>query len=796
MTRFVWGNIPRPLQRLIRWGVYNADTKEVGFQPGSKTRFKANDLSTAMTFDKARSYAEKLGPMYGPMFFVSADYVVLDFDYTEDVVKLAEKLGISEVEAEAVRQQHYKMLKDMPTWTERSSSGTGYHAVYAVGAGGSATTKIADLNIDVRGNNSLLFMTGDVVNENANAFSLAGSMISALLESAIERRDFITTAVQWCDETISDSDLFELFKAQRVEQYRFLTTKQDQTGIGDQRFAALKDLIVRSMNYQQVERIYLSAPCCHIDYASKNRGSTDKSEYGYKNFLRREIERAALELVKSDQFHLMVQAQLECPLTPANGNRLAISVKEIEATFPMLTGVGAKAQASLDLIKGCSTELSTMSTLALLATACGQNYVTRGLNQKGLNNSQSFVQLDFFVVTGSGQGKSSAIERLAKIHNHVPDSFNALKFWLNPERFVQYVPKSISAQSLHNKISRRPDGAILHLDEIGMMLAAVSAMGGFEGYVNSVNNAREVGGLLSAPEYTDSNKMLPGVKEPAVSIIATGVPSNTAIQLRTNNRIESGYLSRHLMMVLMEEDEAPVIDLAGFAFDVTEDPTINLDFEWLEWMETVIAKRDKPVMVGWDPAVMPLIPRVFEVAQFDPADPKTIPFNRYSEYTVKLSALQAIIANPFHPKHTVETLTWALEFTEAARRSAHAWFRRSLSTGTVKLSEREDVDPATLYGRIHAMVSRIVTDKREGNQAHQKITEYLTKQNRVKLVEALNEHEAIAVSYLKMRKNSLGLSKAGSRINEYLEHAIKEGVEDRRLKVVMIDGVKCVQALA
>ena len=800
MSRFNWEAIPRPLQRQKRWGVYNADTKEVGFQPGTRSRFKANDITTAMSFEKARQYAEKLnasvgGEVYGPMYFVSHEYVVLDYDKTEDVDALALKLKCTAEEAALVKAKHYEMLRDMPTWTERSCSGSGYHSVYTTGDRGSATTKLTDLAIDVVGAGSLVFMTGDVANDNGGMLSLAGSFVAEVVQHAVDRKEFIREELTWCNEIVTDEQLFERYAAERPEQLAFLRTSQDQSGIGDQRFAALKDLIVRSMNYEQIERIYLGAPACSFENKSSNRGSTDKTPEGYANFLRREIDRAASELIRADQFSYLIKPSLECPIAPVSEERLNVGVEEERVKFPPLTGIGAKAQASLDQVKGCSPDLSLLSTLVLCATACGRNYVTRGLTSTGLNNSLSFLQIDYMVISGSGQGKSSAMERLAVFANHVPDNFHGIRSWWQQDKVQHVVPKSISAQSLHSKVSKQQNGMIIHLDEIGMLLEAVSAMGGFEGWINSLNNSRQVGMQLSAPDYSDSAKILPPIKEPIVSVVATGVPANTAIALRKQNRIESGYLSRHLMLVLSEEDRQKEVDLDAFSFDVVQEPVIRYEEAFLEWLEVVIAKRDQPVLVQWDPSVKAYLQRVFRVAHTDPMDNKTIPFNRYDDYTVKLSALQAVLKNPYNPVHTAETMAWAIEFTEAARGAAHAWFHSSVSTGTVRLAEREDIDTEALYGKIFTLVSNINGDRLKRTPAHTKLIEYLTRQRRTNFIKCI-ESGAVPIGYLKMRKNSLGLAKAGSTLNDVLERAIKEGVDDRRLKAVLVHDTKCVQALA
>ena len=793
--RFNWSAIPPALRERKAWGVYKADTKDVWFVPNSRTRFKANDLTTAMSFDDAQAYAERLGSdNFGPLLFVGPDHVILDFDKTENIPALMEALTCTKEEAELVARQQKEFMSTHPTWIERSVSGTGYHAVYAVGQRGSGTFKVRDMMLDVKGNPSFVYMTGDVVFTNDNVLALAGDLIAKLAEYQIEKKDY-TSSIKWSDERQPDQEVLNRLGRECPASLSYLGSSQDQTSLGDQRFGALKDLIVRSMNYEQVERIYLQAPCCSFECKSTNRGSTDKNEEGYKNFLRREIDRAAHELIKDGQFNYLMD--ISSLTAPAPSAKLAYTDAPLEQSLslPALFGLGAKAQAALDQLGACAEELSLISTLSFLSTACGRHYVTRTPQRNCMSQTLAYLPIDYFVVTSSGEGKSTAFERLKRFALHIPDSHQTLRFWANPGRFQQIIPKSISANSLHTKIDQHRDGVVIHLDEISMILSAASHMGGFEGWINTINNARTLGGILSAPDYTEAKKMLPSIEEPIVSIIATGIPSQTAIQLKKDDcsRITGGYMGRHLTVVLKEEEKSSVFDAGGFSLDIADSPDIRFSTDFLDWLEAVTAKRERPTTIAYGPEILPAIEALMPVNNFDADDNKTHAFNRYAEYAFKLSGLLAVLQNPYNPRHTVETVTWATEFVRAARGAAHSWFCRNTEAGAVRVAEREDVDPSAVVGRLFSMVSQIQSDKAKRTDAYTKIAASIKKCG-VNSYAFFEEHNAIPLSYLQQQKNKIGLSRVPNA-KEVLLKIIEEGEERGMMRKLMNGKVVFVQAI-
>lgn len=803
MGRFNWDSIPKPLQQTNRWAVYRAGPvgthgeSEMWVIPGSRAKFKANDPSSALSFNKARAYAVSLNTLhkcddFGPAYLVGPDHVVLDFDKTEE----------DDLDPK-IKEAQYNLMRDMPTWIERSSSGTGYHAFYAAGSRGSVSTRLGDIELDIKGNNSVIYMTGDVVTDNGGMLSLAGEFVAKTLEHSFEKRDFAKSNIKWLPESCTDEELFARYAKERPEQLEFLRTDQDQTGIGEQRFAALKDLIVRSMNYEQIERVYLEAPACKPSNKSSKRGSTDRTDDGYRDYLRREIIRAAHELVMSGHFNKQLEFSLQvpgAPSEPVTESRLAISASVDEYRYPPLFGIGAKAQESFDLLGTCAPDLSVMSTLSFLALACGRNYVTRGFDfdydKWGVNNSMNYLSVDFMVVAGSKSGKSTSIERFTKFGKYIPDDMYAAKMWWSMERSTQFSPKSLSSKVLHSKVTAKPDGVLLHLDEIGMILEASGQMGGLEGWINSINNARQMDGVLRAPEFTDGKNNLAAIENPVLSLIATGVPSSIAKEIKKNSRMDGGFLSRFIIVLSNPMPEKPKDVRRRASFNAQAVEEIKLNQEFMEWLNKATFKRDKPVEIKWSNSITDdLLDKVKAVSSFDDNQKLTIPFNRYDDYTIKLSGLLAVTINPDEPVHTDKTIEWALEYTKAARGGAAAFLSFHSEPGTIKRSELEDVDPSAIIDRIHKLVSRFVSDKIQGEEAHYKRVQSYLKQRRKSWVDAL-EANAVDVSCLNTNRDSLGCGKAGSKTREILEEAINIGVKDGRLNIILVNGKKCVQALS
>jgi len=803
MSRFNWDSIPKPLQQIQRWAVYRAGPvgthgqSEMWVIPGTRSKFKANDPSNALTFNKARAYASSLNTQhscedFGPAYIVGPDHVILDFDHTEE-----ESLDPK------IKAAQYALMAEMPTWIERSSSLTGYHAFYAAGGRGSASTRVDELELDVKGNNSFIYMTGNVVTDNGGMLSVAGDFVAKTLEHSFEKRDFIKSKIDWHPESCTDEELFELYAAERPEQLLFLRTSQEQTGIGEQRFAALKDLIVRSMNYEQIERVYLEAPACSFENKSNKRGSTDKTEEGYKDYLRREILRAANELSMSGHFHKLMKFTMKvpgAPSEPVTEHKLARTAPSEEYRYPPLFGIGAKAQESFDLLGACAPDLSVMSTLSFLAMACGRNYATRGFDfdydKWGINNALNYLSVDFMVVAGSKSGKSTSIERFTKFGKYIPGDMFAAKAWWSMERSTQFSPKSLSSKVLHSKVTAKPDGVLLHLDEIGMILEASGQMGGLEGWINSINNARQVDGVLRAPEFTDGKNNLAAITDPVLSLIATGVPSSIAKEIKKNSRMDGGFLSRFVIVLSnsMPEKIKDTRKRASFSAQAIEE--IKLNEEFLVWLNKVTFKRDKPIEIRWSDSISDsLLERVKQVASFDDEQKLTIPFNRYDDYTIKLSGLMAVTTNPDDPIHTDTTLEWALAYTQAARGGAAAFLSFHSQPGTTKRSELEDVDLTEVSDRIYKLVSSFIGDKIEGTEAHTKRIQYYMSQRRKAYINAIEEN-AIDFMCLATNKNTLGCSKVGSKLNEIIAAAIDLGVKDGRLNVILVNGRKAVQALA
>ncbi|MCV4385613.1 AAA family ATPase [Pseudomonas aeruginosa] len=139
-------NIPLELRQLPQWACARAD--KAPLDPKTGRLADPTDPATWGTFEQAEAYADQYGLRVGFMLSADDPFCVIDLD--DKPTKPA---------TEEQKARHQKILEAFQSYTERSSSGTGYHIVVR----GAVPSGVHRDNVEVYSDKRFMIFTGDVV---------------------------------------------------------------------------------------------------------------------------------------------------------------------------------------------------------------------------------------------------------------------------------------------------------------------------------------------------------------------------------------------------------------------------------------------------------------------------------------------------------------------------------------------------------------------------------------------------------------------------------------------------------
>lgn len=833
VKRFNWDALPNSLKGNKVWGVYRASDKSICHCPGSHSLFKANDLNTALSFEQARQYAASLNAGlefedFGPMLFVTSNISIIDFDGTErpfhpDASKHWGDFTRHEREqfiTREVKDTHYGIMQEAPTWVERSCSGKGYHAVYCT-LTPSASTGVwkREWNIDIKGAPSFLFMTGDVVYENSGHLSVAGDWYGQAMARAAEDHAYQQMPlIPWYPETRTDAEVWAAMQKHCPGSCEFLLIDQVQgslkgSTIGDQRFGALKDLIKYSLNREQVERMYLALPATQHHNRSPNRGRSEQSVTGYQRYLQKEIDRAALNLYQSDLFvpqadfsELLANFDRQqgiraepLPFVPVE-QRVAVRVE-----FPPSTGMVQRFQNMLDNWQRVHPEISQASAISILCAIFGRRYFTRSITwdaQQGRLKAtprKDFVCLDYLVGAGANHGKSSAVTRFQEIlGDESCQAWGSLVHWVTntPEltRFSQFGTSMVSGAKFNRTANNLQDGGLILMDEVqGTMRGWVDKdYGGFGGQFNSLVTCRHPSGALAEVKKANEANNTEAVVAPAFSVFATGIPRDMLEVIAGSSMVGNGTLSRFVILNLGDASrDRHVPDAGGFDPEefyanpvFTPDTGVMNMLNWIVEQDPTQPREVRLCRIDDD-----LVSRLLELSsslneELSPA------FARTTDQAFKLSAVMAIMQNPAEPTHSIETLEWAYEYLTSAKIKSELWL--SSRNIAIRSTQREFAIAEEIVEPMLKFIARL---QAQTDEEHNKFSEEVARVWGANVLGHYVQYRSVTESMLYRWRNHYGfkIKNTNREIRETLNEVIRIAVDSKRLTVYVDGGVKYYQ---
>jgi len=834
VIRFNWDAIPEVLRKKSVWGVYRASDKSICRVQNNVHLFRANDLSTAMTFDAARAYAHQLNaglPVedFGPMLFVTQDVIILDYDGTErplhpDADKHWDDYTKDERAhyiAADVRQRHYDLLRELPTWTERSISGMGYHAFY-IATSPSATTGVwkRDWNIDVKGAPSFIFMTGDVVQPNAGYLSVAGDWYAQAMIKANADKQFVQMPnIPWLPEVQPDEQVWAKLQKSAPHSAQFLLIDQVQgstsgSSIGDQRFGALKDLIKYSLNREQVARMYLTMPATSHANRSPNRGRSESSITGYRKYLEKEIDRAALALYQADMFlpqadfsQLLANYDLKqgihtvpAPIVPIE-QRHAINVN-----YPPSKGMMKRFQDMLDDWQRVHPEISQAAAIAITCAIVGRNYYSRSITYDDqiqrlkATPKRDYICLDFLIGAGANHGKSTSITRFEDMlrEGGACEDWPNLVAWASntPEmtRFSQFGTSMVSGAKFNRAIGNLQEGGLILMDEVqGTMRGWVDKdYGGFGGQFNSLITQRHPSGVLAEVKKASEANNTSAVKAPAVSVFATGIPKDMLEAISKSSMIENGTLSRFLLLYLGEESRIRTVEDTG---DFNPDdyyaaPQFTPDVGLMNALEFIVQSNTLRE-VKLCAMSSQLVGKLLELSTSS-VEGLSSAFARSTDQVFKLSALISVLDNPSHPTHSTQSLEWAYDYVVSAKLRSELWLAGRAVT--YKSSDREFAQPEAVVQHLHAFIKK---------HANETSPEFIIMHERLAKIWGNNIATEFAItrglpfSVLRYYRKSfkLNIVNSSKEIDDALNETLRLGMDSGLLHCYVVNELKYYQAL-
>lgn len=370
--RGLYENIPAELKELPQWAVANHD--KIPIDPKTGRNAKVGDRSTWGTFEEAITADY---PLIGFMFSEADPYCVIDLDNKEANPASEEELA-----------RYQSMIENFDSYTERSTSGRGYHIVVK------ARLEQGRRRDKVEIYSSLRFMvfTGDVVKESAiqDRQHMVDHMVSQL--------EPVTAAAELEEtkETLADKEVFETaMRASDGDKFDRLCRGEWQAEYESQSqadHALLCILAFYSRSNEQCRRLFRMSALGQRDKAQKD---------SYLNLSLSKFRAKQPPPVDMEQVAQLSAKAVEA----ANSSRLADSRRSDELAWPPGL-IGDIAQYIFHTATLPVREVALVAALGLVAGISGRRFNT--YTHAGLN-----LYLTLLGETGIGkEGGKQGIQRI------------------------------------------------------------------------------------------------------------------------------------------------------------------------------------------------------------------------------------------------------------------------------------------------------------------------------------------------------------------------------------------------
>ncbi len=498
-------NIPLELRSLPQWVCSGAD--KVPVNPRTGQAASVNDPATWGTFEEAIHAGMKhVGFVLAPW----GDYTIIDLDNKPDKPLTPEQYARMEA-----------ILAAFPSYTERSTSGRGYHIIVR----GKIPSGVHRDNVEMYSSGRYMICTGDVVNPLpvARCQELLDRMYGQMKpEDSVELAEV--------DGIIEDADLIEMASnAANGEKFNSLCNG-DMTGYPSQSeadLALLSILAFYTNSNEQVRRLFRMSALGKREKAVKNDV--------YLNFALSKIRAKQPPPVNMTELAANAAA-IRAPVdTQPPPPPVADPVAQVPGVNLPPGLVGDLARYYYSTAIRPVPEIALAAAIATLAGGCGRSY---NISDTGLN--QYIVLL-----AKTGRGKEGALGGITKLMAAVRPMIPMADQFMGPSAFA-------SGQALLKTVSKRPCFMSV-LGEFGLTLQQIS-----DARANSAEKMlkrvlldlfsksgwRDV--LLPAV-YADSEKNTELVHAPSVTILGESTPE-TFYEGLDSSHIAEGLIPRFMVI--------------------------------------------------------------------------------------------------------------------------------------------------------------------------------------------------------------------------------------------------------
>lgn len=599
---------------------------------------KVSDPTTWASFDEACAFAEPRGLRVGFVFSDSDPFTVLDFDNKPHRPLTPEQLA-----------RHHAILNACNTFTERSRSGRGYHAIcYGYVPHGMDRDS---LGVYPRGR--FIIFTGDVVNP--VPVRNCQDVLDALAQQ-MQRVAEVGELTQ-VDSDTPDGDVYE--RAARASNgAKFLALwAGDWHGLGyrsqSEADHALLDIIAfYTADNAQVRRMFRAS-------ALGQRDKAQRDEYLNRSIAQIRAEEPPPidldELIRnSAEAVRRAQQPAAVPPPPMPTQALAVPVPPpppVNAeTSPPPGVLGEIARYIYATVPRPVREVATAAALALVAGIAGRAYNVSGT---GLNQY-------LIVVAKTGRGKEGAPIGIDRLLSHAAPLAPVVQQFRGPGAFA-------SGQGLIRALDKQPCFVAV-LGEVGLWLqtltdprasthATMLKRALLDVYAKSGR-----AGVLHSTAYSDTERNTKTINSPAVTLLGDTAPDSFYSTLDASS-IADGLLPRFHVLEYVGPRPARnpsagcappewlakwIADLATFAVTMAHTANaldVELDDDAQQILDDLDAEADAHINAALSAAESEL-------------------WNRAHLKALKLAALLAVGKSIHRPKVDAECAAWAVAFVK------------------------------------------------------------------------------------------------------------------------------------
>lgn len=611
-------NIPMELRALPQWVVASAD--KIPLNPRTGQPSSVTDPSTWASYEEAlRSGMKHVG-------FVLTEwdpYTIIDLDNKPEKPCTAEQWA---------RQQ--KILEAFDSYTERSTSGTGYHIIVK----GKIPAGVHRDNVEIYSTSRYMVCTGDVVRNSPIA---EYQELLDILYGEMKPAD--TAELEDFDSIIEDEDLVDMaMNAANGEKFNELC-KGDWAAMGygsqsEADFALLSILAYYTRDNDQVRRVFRMSPLGQREKAVKN----DR----YINFAMGKIRAQQPKMVDFGQLVLDTPAPAPATKeTPLINNTPTVPGVSLPPGL-----VGEIAQYIYQTAIRPVPEIALGAAIALTAGICGRSYNISG---SGLNQY-------IILLAKTGAGKEGAVTGIDNLVASVRPQIPMVDQFIGPSVFA-------SGQALIKVLDERPCFVSV-LGEFGLTLQQMCdprANGPqlmLKRVLLDLYSKSGWNKIMRSTVYSDTEKNTKMVQAPNVTILGESTPE-TFFQGLDPMHIAEGLIPRFSIIEYTglrpprnrnagsppsQQLDQNFTDLVTISLTTSNNGTccnVQTDTEALLLLDQFDAKSDGMINSAGSDVEMQL-------------------WNRAHLKALKLGAVIAVGVNPHAPVVTGTIAQWSIDFVE------------------------------------------------------------------------------------------------------------------------------------